>query len=161
MLATLQDDKLNLVVTVTARQIRPGIRVIARGNDPLQWPRLRRAGAVVVSSSHIGGRRLAAAMIHTETTVFLNEMLTAPSEKPIRVEAVVVTEEKRAVGRTLTDLDVFRHSGLQVIALCHGPEGEFTCNPGGSVRLEAGDRLVVIGDFERVNRLAALVGRWE
>jgi len=161
LLATLQEDKLNLVITVTALQLNPGIRVVARGNDEASWPRLKRAGAIVVSTAHIGGRRLATGMIHPEATVFLNEMLSAPSEKPIRIEAVVVTQESGAVGKSISELDIYRRTGLQVIALCHGEGGPFTYNPGNGERLAAEDRLLVIGDSERVDRLAGIVGRWE
>ena len=161
LLATLGDDKLNLVVTVTAFQINPGLRVVCLSNDETQWPRLRRAGAIVVSSAHIGGRRLATGVIHPETTFFLNEMLSAPSEKPVRVEAVVVAKGSEGDGRSLAEVDVYARTGLQVIALCRGAAGEFQCNPGRETRLAPEDRLLVIGDLHSVDRLAALVGRWE
>ncbi len=161
LLATLQEDKLNLVITVTAAQLNPALRVVARGNDEGSWPRLKRAGALVVSTAHIGGRRLATGMIHPEATVFLNEMLYAPSEKPIRIEAVVVTAEGGAVGKSIAELDIYRRTGLQVIATCNGEDGTFTYNPGNAVLLAEGDRLFVIGDSGKVDRLAGIVGRWE
>lgn len=161
LLALLHEDRLNLVVVVTALQLNPGIRVVARGDDEAHAARLRRLGAVVVSTAHIGGRRLAAGMIHPEATGFLNEMLTAPSERPIRFEAVVVTEGSEAAGRTLDEIDVYGRARLKVAAVCRGADGPFTHNPGPGTRLQPGDRIVVFGDFERVDRLAAIVGRWE
>lgn len=161
LVATLREDKLNLVVMVTALQINPSIRVICRSNEEDQWPRLRRAGAVVVSPAHIGGRRLATGMIHPHSTSFLNEMLTAPSEIPIRVEAVVVSKGSEGDGRTFGELDTFGRTGLKVIATCRGPGGDFLCNPPLDFRLAPGDRLIVIGDHPSVDRLAAIVGRWE
>ena len=161
LLAMLHEDKLNLVIVVTALQLNPSLRVVAGGNDEHQWPRLRRAGAVVVSAAHIGGRRLATAMIHPEATGFLNEMLTSPAERPIRIEAVLVTPEGAAAGRTLGEIEIYRHARVQVFALCRAADGAFVHNPPDATRISAGDRLIVIGDFERIDRLAALVGRWE
>ncbi len=161
LLAMLREDKLNLVVVVTALQLQPSLRVVASGHDESQWERLRRAGAIVVSAAHISGRRLATGLIHPEASGFLNEMLTAPSERPIRIEAVLVTPEGGAAGRTLGALEIYRHARVQVIALCRGADGSFAYNPADATRVEAGDRLICIGDFERVDRLAALVGRWE
>ena len=161
LLAMLHEDRLNLVVVVTALQLHPALRVVASGHDEGQWERLRRAGAIVVSTAHIGGRRLATGLIHPEASGFLNEMLSAPAEKPIRIEAVLVTAGGGAAGRTLGELEAYRHARVQVIALCRASDGGFAYNPADDLRLAPGDRLLVIGDFERVDRLAALVGRWE
>ena len=161
LVTTLAEDKMNLVVTVTALQMNPSLRVVSRGTNEAWWDRLRKAGAIVVSPSHIGGKRLATGMIHPDATVFMNEMLSAPSDRPIRIEAVVVEPGKEADGKTLGEIDLFRRTGLSVIALASGPGGTFTYNPGNQTRLKTGDRLVVIGDWEAVDRLAAIVGRWE
>ena len=161
LVAMLPQDKLNLVVAVTALGINPALRVICRCDDEGQAARLRRAGAVVVSTAHIGGRRLATGMIHPDATVFLNEMLSAPSEKPVRFEAVVVVKGSEGDGRTFGELDLYRRSGLRVAALTRGEAGEFVCNPADDTRLTPDDRLIVIGDVHQVDRLAAIVGRWE
>ena len=100
-------------------------------------------------------------MIRPETISFLNEMLTAPSEKPIRFEAVLVTQGSPGDGRTLGDLDLRNRTGLEVVALCRGTGPEFQCNPGPGTRLAAGDRLIVIGDRPAVGRMAEVVGRRE
>ena len=161
LLAMLHEDKMNLVVVVTALGLNPALRVVASGNEEAQWERLRRAGAVVVSTAHIGGRRLATGLIHPEAAGFLNEMLSAPSERPIRIEAVLVTADGGAAGKSLAEMEIYRHARVQVIALCRAADGGFQYNPPDATRLSAGDHLLVIGDFERVDRLAALVGRWE
>lgn len=161
LIAALHQDKMNLVVTVTALQLHPALRVICRSDDETQWPRLRRAGATVVSSAHIGGRRLATGIVRREGVSFLNEMLAAPTREAVRFEAVLVTEGSEAAGRSPADLDLFRRTGLHLAAVCRGPGGDFLCNPGPDVRIAPGDRLIVIGDRSSVDRLAAIVGRWE
>ena len=159
LLALLPEDKMNLVVTVIALQANPSLRVICRSNDEAQWPRLRAAGALVVSPAHIGGRRLATEMIHPQTTSFLNEMLSAPSPTPTRVEAVEVTA--KGAGRTLAEIDPFGRAGLVVFAVARPATAEFVLNPPDGTRLSEGDRLIAAGDRAAVDALAALVGRRE
>jgi len=161
LVTTLADDKANLVVTVTALGLNPRLRVVARGTEEEQWARLRREGALVVSPNHIGGRRLATTMIHPAATSFLNEMLAAPSDLPVRFEAVEVVPGSEADGKTLDELRVFERTGLLVVACRRGTEGAFSYNPPGDTRLAPGHRLVVIGDWHAVDRLAAIAGRWE
>ena len=64
------------------------------------------------------------------------------------------------VGRTLGEARVLDRTGLLVIAIHkHGqPYEEATFNPDSSVRLEAGDDLIVLGDDVQVERLRAYVG---
>ena len=159
LLAVLPGDKLNLVLTVVALQANPCLRVICRSDDETQWARLRRAGALVVSPAHISGRRLATEMIHPQTSSFLNEMLTAPSPTPSRVEAVEV--EGAGAGKTLAEIDPFGRTGLVVFAMTRPGSPEFLLNPPDATRLGAGDRLLVAGTSAAVDALAALVGRRE
>src|ERR1017187_2499859 len=58
------DDKNALVTTVLARQLNPGVRVVARATSDKAASRLRQAGADgVVSPAQIGGMRLASELV--------------------------------------------------------------------------------------------------
>ena len=159
LFALLPEDKMNLVVTVISLQANPALKVIVRSDDESQWPRLRAAGAQVVSPAHIAGRRLTTEMIHPQTTSFLNDMLTAPSPTPSRVEAVEVSAA--CAGRTLGELDAFGRTGLVAFAVARRGSAEFLLNPPDATALAEGDRILVAGDRASVDALAAIVGRRE
>src|SRR5258708_9584976 len=58
----IDDDKDSLVVTVTARQLNPKARIVARATDERGVERIKHAGAdAVIAPSHIGGMRMASA----------------------------------------------------------------------------------------------------
>ena len=64
VVSTLSNDKDNLFVTVTARQLNPDLRIISRAIDSGLRDRLLRAGADgVVCPSQIGGLRMASELI--------------------------------------------------------------------------------------------------
>jgi voltage-gated potassium channel len=65
VLALLASDADNLYLTITARELRPGIRIIARATDDASEARLRKAGADdVVSPIKIAGLRILQAALH-------------------------------------------------------------------------------------------------
>lgn len=59
-----------------------------------------------------------------------------------------VTPQSRAAGRTLTDLDLRRQSGVTVIAVVRGEQSH--PNPDPEFRLEAGDSMVLVGSHAQM-----------
>lgn len=93
------DDSRNLMICLTAKQINPGIRVVARCHELRNTEKMRKAGAdVVVSPDFTGGMRIASAMIRPVVVSFLDEMLR--SEHKLRFEEVAVPPDfaPRALG---------------------------------------------------------------
>src|SRR5205085_1757184 len=93
-----------LVTTITARQLNPRIRIIARALDERAMERLRHAGADgVVSPALIGGMRMASELVRPAVVSFLDKMLK-DRDRNLRVEEVVVPASSRFVGKPLDDL---------------------------------------------------------
>src|SRR6185295_8361606 len=68
-----QLDKDLLVTTITARQLNPRIRIVARAVGDRVAERLRSAGAdAVVSPALIGGMRMASELIRPSVVSFLD-----------------------------------------------------------------------------------------
>ena len=54
------DDSKNLVISLSAKQLIPGVRVVARVHDPRNAAKTLRAGAdQIVSPDYTGGHRIA------------------------------------------------------------------------------------------------------
>ena len=88
-----------LVTTITARQLNPSIRIIARALDERSMERLRHAGADgVVSPALIGGMRMASELVRPAVVSFLDKMLK-DRDRNLRVEEVVVPTHSPFVGR--------------------------------------------------------------
>jgi voltage-gated potassium channel len=90
--AVTGDDSRNLMIILTAKQLSPHVRVVARCQETRNIEKMRKAGAdSIVSPDFTGGMRIASAMVRPHVVSFLDEMLK--SEKGLRVEEVLVPEQ--------------------------------------------------------------------
>ena len=89
LFAVTGDDSRNLMIVITAKQLKPELRVVARCQEPRNIEKMRKAGAdAIVSPDFTGGMRIASAMIRPHVVTFLDEMLK--SENNLRVEEIPV-----------------------------------------------------------------------
>lgn len=87
--AVTGDDSRNLMITITAKQLNPAVRVIARAHEVRNLAKMRQAGADdVISPDFTGGMRIASAMVRPHVVNFLDELLR--SDRGLRVEEVAV-----------------------------------------------------------------------
>jgi len=142
--ATLGDDNQNLVVALTAKQLNPGIRVVARCNELKNSDKLQKAGAdAVISPSLIGGLRMASEMIRPTVVSFLDTMLR-DREKNLRVEEVSVPDSM--IGKNLASLRLDRFPGILLLAL--KTREEWTYNPPHDCIIRPESTLIFIGGPE-------------
>jgi len=89
LFAITEDDSRNLMIIITAKQLKPTIRVVARCQETRNSEKMRKAGAdAIVSPDFTGGMRIASAMIRPHVVSFLDEMLK--SEKNLRIEEIPI-----------------------------------------------------------------------
>jgi len=145
----LPDDKDNLLVTVTARQMNPAVRIVARCTDARMGEKMMRAGAsVAVSPNMIGGLRMASELIRPHVVSFLDLMLKEKS-KTLRVDEIMIGPNSPWIGKTIQDTDLHRRFELLALAV-RKPNGETSYNPQGDSVLLGGDVLIVMGDVRKV-----------
>lgn len=148
-------DKDSLVTTITARQLNPKLRIIARAANERSMARLRNAGADgVVSPALIGGMRMASELIRPAVVTFLDMMLK-DTNRNLRVEEVFVPASSPFSGRIIGDLNAHARTNCLILAM-RSALGEYTYNPPDSTRLEGGTILIVMGDPAGVAALDAL-----
>jgi voltage-gated potassium channel len=146
LVTVLHEDKDNLLVTVTARQMSPNLRIVARCAEARMADKLIRAGAnSAVAPSTIGGLRLASELIRPHVVSFLDLMLR-DQIKTMRIEEITVGEDSPWVGKTLRDTELHRRFALLALAL-RTPDGKLEYNPHGEAVLKPGDVLVILGDI--------------
>lgn len=148
----VDDDKDALVGTVTARQLNPRLRIVARATDEHAMSRLRTAGAdAVVSPGIIGGMRLASELVRPSVVGFLDQMLR-DKDRNLRIEEVDVPEGSPFAGHTVAEIDA-RAAGLMLLAIRSSASGDYTYNPDPAMRITVGSRLIVMGDPGGVTKL--------
>lgn len=155
LVVTLDDDKTNLFVVISARQCNPKLRIVAKAVSTTAVQKLRRAGAnAVVAPTMIGGMRLASELIRPHVVRFLDEMLR--DESKLRIEEAVV-ENGRIVGQTLAESEIHGRCGVLIMAI-REPSGLVHHVPKADLVLKAGQTLIAIGKPKEIDALRRLVG---
>ena len=136
--AVTGDDNRNLVISLTAKQLNPAARVVARCHEVRNIPKIQKAGAdVIVSPDFTGGLRIVSAMIRPHVVSFLDEMLK--SEDNLRVEEIVVPS-----GFPETPIGKLNVAGRDHLIVALREQNKWVFNPDPSHPLRAGTVMVIM-----------------
>lgn len=137
--AVTGDDSRNLMISLTAKQLNPAARVVARCNDLRNVEKMRKAGAdSIVSPNFTGGMRIASAMLRPHVVSFLDEMLR--SVHKLRVEEVVLPADFEPC--PLDTLHRMRSDNYVLLAV--RTRGDWEFNPPGDFILQPGFTVVAM-----------------
>ena len=132
------DDSKNLVITLTAKQLNPAVRVVARCHEVNYIEKIRKVGAdAIVSPDFTGGMRIASSMIRPHVVSFLDEMLRA--DNALRVEEIRVPDAFAAA-----PLGKLGLSGRDYVLLAVRRGEDWKFNPQSDHEISAGQMLVVM-----------------
>ncbi len=113
--AVTGDDNQNLVISLTAKQLNPNLRIIAKCNDTDNTEKIQKAGAdSVVTPQLIGGLRMASEMVRPTVVSFLDIMLR-DKEMSLRVEEVPVPDA--FAGKSIQSLGLKDHPRILLLAV--------------------------------------------
>lgn len=157
LVAAVTSDADNLYIVLTARGMRPDLKIIARGSEEEATPKLLRAGASqVVSPYHFVGRRIAQLLLRPNVLDFV-EAAFGNQRLDIQLEEVRIDEGSDLVGKTLGQTDIRQSTGALVLALKRGEES-MNFNPPPDAVINAGDCLIAVGSSEHLKKLEQLAG---
>ncbi len=156
IILTLSEDKDNLFVLVTAKSINPDIFIATKVVHDQNMSKLIKAGASkVVSPAHIGGMRLASEVLRPTVTTFLDKMLRN-KEKNLRVDEIELVEEMDCFGKTLGESNFKSKTNILIMAVAF-PNGDFVYNPPIDMKLEKGQKLIVLGEAKDLAKLKNII----
>ncbi len=115
LVAVLPSDADNVFVTLTARQMHPELKIIAKGTDEQSISKLRRAGADrVITPAKIAGRRIASSILRPSVVNFL-DVIVEDTEVSMRMEEFAVDEDSPPGGKNPAG------GGNRTAHRCHRP----------------------------------------
>jgi voltage-gated potassium channel len=146
VLASMDSDAENIFATLTARELRPDITIIARAAVSDSESKLLRAGADrVISPYKSSGSEMARLALHPQVADVVD---VGPG---YRMEEIEVPDGCEGAGQTIDDV-----RDTTIVVALRRAEGEMRPLPPGETVLEAGDVLVAMGQAAAMDRLEGL-----
>lgn len=144
LISALTTDADNVLVTLTARQMVPGLPIVARSAKLGTERQLKAAGAThIVSPYEIGGRRMAALLLNADMMSFFDVVLSE-EQMELGMERILISPRSRLAGLMLRDARMRDTTGALVVGIQRGME-PLKFNPTGHETFEAGDVVLVLG----------------
>ncbi len=142
IIACADSDADNVFITLTARELRADIPIVARAAIEDTEKKLKRAGADrVISPYKSSGTEMARLALHPQ----LSGVFDVNAE--YRMEEIEVDTGCEAVGQTVGDI----RGGSMIVGLRRGPE--FQPQPPAETQLRAGDVILAMGTPTALERL--------
>ncbi len=153
LFAVTGDDNQNLVISISAKQLNPNLRVVARCNEPENGEKMKKVGAdAIVSPGLISGLRMASEMVRPTVVSFL-EMMLRDREKNLRIEEVVVPNQ--FVGKHISILNLKEYSHILLLAV--KANEDWIYNPSDKYVIKPGNTLIFMTTPEGRDELERLV----
>lgn len=150
LITALPKDADNVFVTLTARELNPRLKIIARASLKTSESKLLRAGAdSVVMPDEIGGSHMANLIMRPEVIRFL-EMINGLGPNKLRLEELSYSEIRTELrGRSIRELDIRSRTGATVIGL-KDSVGRFVVSPSADICPKQGDVLLLLGTEDQI-----------
>ncbi|CAF0694035.1 potassium channel family protein [Candidatus Methylacidithermus pantelleriae] len=155
LVACTDSDAENVLIVLTARNLRPDLVIVARANSEASEPKLKKAGANrVLFPFRTAGRRMVTLIVRPEVADFFEDVTRAGGRELV-VEQLTVLDRSPLVGQTLREAQVRNRFNVTVLA-CRKADGDYFLHPRADTVLEANMQLVVLGTWEELQVLAEL-----
>ena len=143
-------------MTLSGRDLRPDLFIVARARADESVSKLKHAGANrVVNPQELGAGRMASFVSSPHVAEFLDVVMHERSIE-FRMREFDIPSDSPIAGRTLHDAKVREASGALVLAL-RSSDGVFTTNPTDDTMLRPRDVIIAIGTIEDFARLAQAI----
>jgi voltage-gated potassium channel len=153
----LPNDAMNVFITLSARNLDPRIKIIARGEDPETEPKLKQAGAnQVVLPSATSARRMSDMITRPTVLEYLEGTKTGGLDSELEVMGLTMLTlplDESAANHTVGDLEKEAQVSLMVIAPLRA-SGETLEGPGLNEPLAGGDNVVLLVHPEHAGSLS-------
>ncbi|HSC03773.1 MAG TPA: NAD-binding protein [Solirubrobacteraceae bacterium] len=145
IIACVDSDAENIFITLTARELRSDIFIIARASAEDSEKKLLRAGADrIISPYKTSGSAMARVALRPQVGGALDMA-------DYRMEEIEVAPECEAVGRSIADVG----GDAMILAIRHA-DGRFETQPPAQTVLTVGDMIIAMGSPATVERLDRL-----
>lgn len=152
VLATvLPDDAANVFITLTARELNPTLKIIARAENPSSEKKLLRSGATeVVLPAVIGGKKMAQLITCPSTEQFLakdqghDQLQHELGQIGLKLDELPIAAGAPLDGQRVGDIELKGNHSFLIVAVRHA-DGSVVVDPTADCPLAADDAVIVLG----------------
>ncbi|HTL97275.1 MAG TPA: potassium channel protein [Holophagaceae bacterium] len=144
LISALASDADNVLVVLMARQMNPGLPIVARNAKLGTERQLKAAGANhIVSPYEIGGRRMAGLLLNPDIMRFFDVVLDQ-DQVELGMERILIHPASKLVGLTLREARLRDATGALVVGIQRG-QARLKFNPQGAEQFLEGDVVLAMG----------------
>lgn len=152
LVTAVSSDANNVFISLSAKELRPDIFILARASDESNESKLLRAGATkVVCPYQIGGKRMAE-IIYKPTVMDFLEQAMVNEKLDLQIEEAMISEGSPINGSSVMGSCLRQNYGVIIVAIKRKC-GEMIFNPGPEETFLVGDVLVVIGKKSKLLKM--------
>ena len=153
LVAVVDTDAANVYIILSARGLNADLFILARASsEEKAETKLLRAGAdKVISPYVIGASRMAQLLVRPTVCDFI-DLTVRGGALGLRLEEMIVGDDSPLCDVNLIDSGIRREFDLIVVAIKRR-SGEMTFNPAPQTVIQAGDTLIVLGEYEQIKKL--------
>ena len=156
LVAATTTDATNLYIVLTARNLNPRLKIIARASEEDAEKHLLKAGAdSVVSPYSFAGQRIAQSFLRPHVVSFL-DTATTHLGMDLEIGEIQVNAQSEFAGKTVGSSRIRQERGLIILAIKREQGMRF--NPSPEDVIEAGDCLIAMGQPAQLRQLEQASG---
>lgn len=144
LVSAIDSDAENVYVTLSAKNLRAEIYIVARASCEEAEIKLLKAHADrVLSPYSLGGKRLASLLLRPNVVDFLDVVMH--NDVKLVIEEIEIVENSPLAGLAIGHAREARNGGHNILALKKRSSKEIIASPGNELVLEHGDLLITFG----------------
>ncbi|MFQ5427794.1 MAG: potassium channel family protein [Thermodesulfobacteriota bacterium] len=157
LVTATDSDADNVYISLSARNLKRDIFIVARSNIEKTEFKLLKAGADrVLSPYSIGGKRLASLLLRPAVVDFLDVVMHARDIELV-LEEVLVREDSAFAGITMGKARNLCEEGANILAILKKDREGIIPNPAKDLAVEVGDKLIVVGTKRQLSEIEGLL----
>lgn len=155
LVSVLPSDASNVFVTLTGRNLNPGLQIVSRAENKSSVRKLYQAGVDrVVLPTMIGAQQISR-LISRPNTADLVELLSQRGTLNVELDELVIGQESPFAGLAISDCEAEKNN-LLVIAT-KKIDGQMVFNPKPDFVISVGDTLIMLGRAEDITAFTSNV----
>jgi voltage-gated potassium channel len=150
IVVALPTDAENVFITLSARNLSPGVRIVAQADQESSARKLRQAGANEVVMGHQMVAEYMCRLVTRPTAAQFFYSLTQPEFKDLMLDELYIPEASAIVGQSIAQLRIRDQHELLVVAV-KSTTGALDFNPPGDRVFQCGETILLMGKQADVN----------